>query len=308
MQPEDTNATAHDILFRENALVQSPGDSRSAEVGDFLRVPLDQIETDPQQVRRTNKSAECLETQALAASLAAHGLMHPPSVIALGPCRYRVVVGERRVVAARLLQWEEITVQLVDVATPERRALSQLHENLFRLDLGTYELALAVFRLQKSENFTNAQLARELGRSPTWVTKLTKIAECLLSEIADLLVGSPQDNIEVHYELSQLPSDRQRQLAEKAVNENLTTRQIRLLSRESVSPPKCSCRGSIRTMAGLLRFEIDSAWAGARGVHDATELTPGFLREFCDVVIGSSESTSPTPAPTLSAPKDDVAH
>ena len=114
-------------------------------------VYLDQIDLDPEQPRRvTAPTAEQLEAfypdaneqgsdpsdlQALARSVHIHGLLNP-LVIDRWRGRFKLVAGERRYWAARLLGWRQVPAVIWGQLSPVHRLALQITENLQRQDLG----------------------------------------------------------------------------------------------------------------------------------------------------------------------------
>ena len=72
---------------------------RKKPVGKVVALPVSQIEPSPFQARRTFDEAELA---GLAASIRENGLLQPVTVRRLGPDRYELVAGERRLRASRM--------------------------------------------------------------------------------------------------------------------------------------------------------------------------------------------------------------
>lgn len=109
----------------------------------------------------------------LAESLQSHGVLQPVVVRRVG-ARYQLVVGERRVRAARHLGWETIPaiVQDVDDRTSAELALI---ENLQRQDLDYLEEAEGYHRLLTEFGMTQEDLARELGKSQSTIANKLRL-------------------------------------------------------------------------------------------------------------------------------------
>ena len=69
------------------------------ESGAVTKLPLQKVEPNPDQPRRTFDEEEL---QALADSIAAHGILQPLAVRASGDGFYQIIAGERRWRAARM--------------------------------------------------------------------------------------------------------------------------------------------------------------------------------------------------------------
>lgn len=104
----------------------------------FQRIPVDLIVTGPEQARTTKKSLE-EGIDELAESIKRFGLLHPVTVFA-EEGKYVLVAGQRRLLAVKKLDWQEIPARIL--STPpdaiEAKAIS-FSENFVRRDLTTPE-------------------------------------------------------------------------------------------------------------------------------------------------------------------------
>lgn len=102
---------------------------------------------------------------ALARSIAAHGLLQPVVVRPLGGGRYALLAGARRLQAMKDLGEPGISALVAGSGSAEVLALA---ENTQRESLDALELAEALQRLA-AQGWDRPALARLAGRSPTWV-------------------------------------------------------------------------------------------------------------------------------------------
>jgi ParB family chromosome partitioning protein len=111
----------------------------------------------------------------LADSMAAEGLHQPIGVRQLPASgRYEVVWGHRRLLAARLLHWDEIEAKVFDFAYDP--TLAAISENLQRSDLTPLEEANAVQRML-TRGQSRASVARLFRRSAAWVDSRLALLE-----------------------------------------------------------------------------------------------------------------------------------
>ncbi|GBD37459.1 putative chromosome-partitioning protein ParB [bacterium HR36] len=138
----------------------------------ILQVPLEQIETNPLQPRR---DFDPQELAALKQSLESHGLLQP---ILVRPTSrgYQVVVGERRLRAAREAGWKEIPVRIVDF-NDQQVFEAALVENLHRSDLNALEKAQGFAEYCKRYGVTHEELARRLGLDRSTVTNFIRLLD-----------------------------------------------------------------------------------------------------------------------------------
>ena len=141
-----------------NAMAQQKGLGRGlgALLGDYNQVPeedgnlrllpLQRVEPNPDQPRR-NFNEE--ELQALADSIAVHGILQPLTVREISHSEYyQIIAGERRWRAARLAGLTEIPALVVEA--DDRKAMElALIENLQRQDLNPVEEALGYQNLDE---------------------------------------------------------------------------------------------------------------------------------------------------------------
>lgn len=157
-------------------------DSLIPELGDQAgdaaapqEVPLRSIELNPKQPRT---EVDPDELQRLADSITASGVIQP---IVVRPARsipgmYELVVGERRVRAAKLAGLESIPAVVRDV--PDDRMLElALVENIQRADLNAIEKAKAVRRMIDELGLTQEEAGRRLGLERSTVTNMLRLLE-----------------------------------------------------------------------------------------------------------------------------------
>ena len=126
----------------------------------FEQLPLDRIDPNPRQPR----AAFDEETlQELTTSIEAVGVLQPIVVRPHGE-RYQIVMGERRVRAARTAGLERIPA-IVRTTEDDRLLRDALLENVHREDLNPLEEAAAYEQLLLDFGITQEELAARLGRS-----------------------------------------------------------------------------------------------------------------------------------------------
>lgn len=144
-----------------------------AGTGGIDELPVSQIHRDPDQPRQTFSEERLRE---LAASIQAQGVVQPLVVRQVGPDQYRLIAGERRWRAAQMAAVTTVPVVIRDLDFSQIIAV-QLVENLDREDLSIIEESLAVVRLIRESELKPSQVAKLLGKSPSWVSQRRKIGE-----------------------------------------------------------------------------------------------------------------------------------
>jgi len=122
---------------------------------------------DPASDIRLQMMEENLEE--LASSIREIGLLQEPTLIKRGK-RYEVAIGHRRVLAVKLLGWEEIPAKVVDEKELDSD-LAKFHENVYREDISPFEEATWLNNLKEKYGWNNVELAQKIARSPTYVQR-----------------------------------------------------------------------------------------------------------------------------------------
>ena len=127
----------------------------------------------------------------LAESIKAQGVMQPVLVRAVGPDRYEIIAGERRVRAARLAGLDDIPVLVRDVPD-EAAAAMALIENIQREDLNPLEEAQGIKRLVDEFGLTHEQAAQAVGRSRSAASNLLRLLN-LTQPVQQMLMAGDID-------------------------------------------------------------------------------------------------------------------
>jgi ParB family chromosome partitioning protein len=137
----------------------------------FEEVAIDSIAPNPRQPRVTFDE-EALEE--LAASIAEVGLLQPVVVRKLGPGRYELVMGERRMRASQRAGLEYIPA-IVRETSDNDMLRDALIENLHRAQLDPLEEAAAYKQLLDDFGATHEQLAQRIGRSRPHISNTLRL-------------------------------------------------------------------------------------------------------------------------------------
>ncbi len=184
------------------------------------QIPLGYIYTSPHQMRRHFDLSALKE---LADSMKQEGLIQPITVRKVGSA-YELVVGERRLKAAKMLKWETIDARVIDISD-EDAAVKGLIENLQRVDLSPIEEARGYKQLvEQPYELTQGAIAQRVGKCQAAIARCLALLE-LPQEIQDLI---PRGIItESHTRSLRKIPDRAKQvsLARKAHREGWTTKQ-----------------------------------------------------------------------------------
>ena len=200
-----------------------------------LNLPIQKVEPNPQQPR---KSFDPDELQALADSIALHGVIQPMTVRRMDNGFYQIIAGERRWRAARLAGLQEIPAVVID-ADDEKATELALIENLQRQDLNPVEEAMGYRRLLNEYGMTQEKAAERVGKSRPAVAdalRLLALPEDLLEMVADgrLSAGHARAVLTLKTE------KQQRDAAQKIASLQLSVRQAELMCRSMAreKPPE----------------------------------------------------------------------
>jgi len=175
--------TTQRALGRKPDAVQTHASDDSSDLV-ALRLPLQNIEPDPNQPRRTLEAGENGQSlEDLAASILQHGVLQPITVQATENGRYQIVSGERRWRAAQIARdagkpcarsgydLTRIPAVVLPAVDGTQRLEMQLVENLAREDMRIEDIGAAL-RSLLAEGLSKAEIAQRLGRSHGWVNQV----------------------------------------------------------------------------------------------------------------------------------------
>ena len=131
------------------------------ENSPYRLLPIYKVEPNPDQPRHDFDEEEL---QALADSIAVHGVIQPLTVRELPGGYYQIIAGERRWRAARMASLSEVPVVIMEADDRKVMELA-LIENLQRQDLNPMEEALGYQSLMEEYGLTQEEAAKRVGKS-----------------------------------------------------------------------------------------------------------------------------------------------
>ena len=204
----------------------------SVENSAYRLLPLHRVEPNPGQPRH-NFDEE--ELQALADSIALHGVVQPLTVRELSTGYFQIIAGERRWRAARLAGLSEIPVVVIDADDRKVMELA-LIENLQRQDLNPIEEAQGYRSLMDEYGLTQEDVATQVGKSRPAVANALRLlllpdAVLELVQSGALTAGHARAVLSIKSEKKQLEA------ARKIVNLGLSVRQAESLCKNLSKEP-----------------------------------------------------------------------
>jgi len=185
--------TKKPLRFNINPLLSGPTlEARTKSGSPYRELEIDEIDFDPEQPRKEFDAEKLAE---LASSIKEHGLINPIMVRLLPGGSYRLVAGERRLRAFRLLGRKSIPA-IVDQDEEGKELLSkQLVENLQRADLSPLEKSEAIVRLRDEHGLSVRDLASRLGISKSAIQRSLDIQNLPLDLREALRAGAPESKV-----------------------------------------------------------------------------------------------------------------
>jgi ParB family chromosome partitioning protein len=154
--------------------------NQALDQNKLVDLPVENIYPNPFQPRM--KPDQDLEE--LAASIRENGVIQP-IVVRKRPDGFELIVGERRLRAAKLAGLTRIPSVVKDVSQPQMLELA-LIENIQRSDLDPIEAALAYKRLADEFNLKHEEIADKVGKSRSTVTNALRLLQ-LPQKVRDAL-------------------------------------------------------------------------------------------------------------------------
>ena len=208
-------------------------DDISAEKSPYKLLPIYKVEPNPGQPRQDFDEEEL---QALADSIAEHGIIQPLTVRETAGGFYQIIAGERRWRAARMANLTEVPAVIIEADDKKTMELA-LIENLQRQDLNPVEEALGYQSLMADYGLTQEEASQRVGKSRSAVAnalRLLNLPQPILEKIrsGDLSAGHARAVLSLKSEKKQLEA------AQKIIALGLSVRQAELLCKNMSKEPE----------------------------------------------------------------------
>jgi len=161
------------------------GEAPAAGGETLTEIPIEQIEPNPRQPRKT---FDVVALDELALSIKASGVIQPIVVRRGLAGRWQLIAGERRWRAARQAGLDRIPAVVREATDSESLELA-LVENLLREDLNPMEEAEAYQQVLAEFGWTQEQLAQRVGRDRSTIANSLRLLKLPLSIQDDLRGG-----------------------------------------------------------------------------------------------------------------------
>jgi len=210
-------------------------------VTNMLRIPLDQIETNPRQPRHDFDEQALQE---LAHSIKLHDIIQPITVSRLPSGKYRLISGERRFRAAKIAVLKDIPAYVRQADDQQLLELALL-ENLQREDLNAMEIALSYKRMMEELNYTQEQVAERMGKERSTVANYIR----LLKLPPDIQVAVRSNQLSMGHARALInvdTVDKQLYLFNEIKNKGLSVRQTEELVRRLYKEGNPAVKNSVK--------------------------------------------------------------
>lgn len=194
-------------------------------------IDISSIFANPNQPRKVFDQAALQE---LADSIAKHGVIMPIIVNKSGD-RYMIIAGERRFRASKLAGLTTVPVIIKNYNERQIKEIS-LIENLQREDLNPIEAATAMRSLMDDYGLTQEDLADRIGKSRPAIANTLRLLS-LSPEVIKLVANG---NLSAGHAraLISIPQIDQIKLAENAVKDGASVRDVEKMVRDYFAPPE----------------------------------------------------------------------
>lgn len=220
------------------------GKGLGALLGDFSEEPLEKsayqqlpiykVEPNPDQPRQDFDEEEL---QALADSIAVHGIIQPLTVREMPNGYYQIIAGERRWRAARMANLSDVPAVIIEADDKKAMELA-LIENLQRQDLNPLEEALGYQTLMNEYGLTQEEAAGRVGKSRPAVANALRLLG-LCPEVQERVRKGELSAGHARAILQLKSEKKQQEAAQKIVALGLSVRQAELLCKNmSQEAPK----------------------------------------------------------------------
>ena len=225
-----------ELSEKEDQKRSGAAEEKAADADSIVFLDINEIRPNENQPRKSFNEEKINE---LAASILEHGLIQP-IVVRKKSRGYEIVAGERRYRAARKAELKTIPC-LVRELSDEQNMLLAIIENMQREDLNPVEEAQAIEKMIDTYGLTQQQVSKSLTKSRPYIANALRLLK-LPDPILDMLAKGELSSGHARALVAIEDSRRQITLAEQAVREGLSVREIEKLSGEGKKTGKPAAR------------------------------------------------------------------
>ena len=285
--------------------------------GPIFLLEVEKIKPNPHQPRRDFDEAALKE---LAASIQELGLLQPvvvtkneTSTETGTQVEYHLIVGERRLLAAKLAGLERIPAIIRTPHNERERLEMAIVENIQREDLNPIEAARAFAKLQDEFGLTQREIATKIGKSRETISNTMRLLQ-LPTTIQEALTKKQINESQARMLLMISDIKDQQILFDELMKNNLSVRELRTrvqrikthkplesAPQETVDPEMLALKQELEDALGT---KVNVEKFGATGKVIITFYSPEELRGLVQKLKGEGAHESPAPSVPMDPPKD----
>ncbi|MFQ6103957.1 MAG: ParB/RepB/Spo0J family partition protein [Candidatus Glassbacteria bacterium] len=199
------------------------------EKDELIRLPVNSIQPNRFQPRKEFGEEDIRE---LAESIKEKGIVQP-LVVRRSEGGYELVIGERRLRAAKVLGLEKVPCVLVEIEDRELLEIA-LVENLQREDLNPIEEGMAYRTLMDRFGMSQSDVAEKVGKKRSTVANTVRLLK-LPEKIKEYIVQGKLTGGHARALLAVDGDDERISMAEKILRDNLSVRVVEVEAREKTA-------------------------------------------------------------------------
>ena len=222
---------------------------------------IDIIDVEPNK-NQPRKEFDEDKLEALSMSIREHGVVSPILVTPTSSGTYRIVAGERRWRASKLAGLREIPCIIRDFEEQQVMELA-LVENLQREDLNPIEEAEGYLRLMEAFSLTQEEISKRVGKSRSAVANALRLNN-LCDEVKKMVQAGKLSQGHARA-LIPLDKERQMELAEKIIENELSVRRTEQLVQSAQDEKKASPKKKTSPMTQKYYKEIENTLSSRYG-------------------------------------------
>jgi ParB family chromosome partitioning protein len=203
-------------------VLPEPDEAAGPEGGRLLEIAISSVRPNPFQPRKVMGDTELRE---LSQSIKEFGVLQPILVKSV-PGGYELIAGERRLRAASLAGLSEIPAMVVETE-PVTQQIIALVENIQRKNLSAIEEAVCLNDILSKTGWSQTELSSRMGRSQASIANKLRLLR-LDASVQELVISGKLGERQARSLLS-LSTEEQRQLAQRAIDEELSARALEQL-------------------------------------------------------------------------------
>jgi len=202
--------------------------TEKGEINPLRETPIEQIEVNPLQPRKTFAEEALNE---LSESIKVHGVIQPLTIRQIGPNKYQLIAGERRLQASKKAGLTSVPTY-IRTADDQQMLEMALVENIQRESLNPIEIALSYQRLLTECNLKQETLGNRVGKNRATVNnylRLLKLPPDIQIALRDqkISMGHARALINVGTTTAQLG------ILEEIIKQDLSVRKVEELARNA---------------------------------------------------------------------------